>query len=179
VTEEIGGRFGRRRVLLGLFGCWFVAASLLAQNGRKMAVAAPSGWSVGEAQGSQVFRPGDLPPGATMVILVPPSFAGSDSRDWILEAAKQTLSPGNGFHAAPQIMRGRSRGGWDFQYVVGEFQRAQQKLVGIVAAVRQADQIGYALAVANSTGTLQKYADAFTSLLESVGIGATPAAPLR
>jgi hypothetical protein len=159
-----------------LLSCWLATTALLAQQTATIPVVAPPSWSGGDVQGSQVFRPGDLAQGATFAIVVPPSVAGTENFDQILEAGKRTISGGGGFHAAPQAVTGRSRGGWDFKYVLGDFQRGPGKFVGIVAAVRRAGQVGYILAMADSSGTLQKYAKEFVSFLDSLGVEAGPAA---
>jgi hypothetical protein len=160
-----------------LFLCLFVAFPLLAQNPTPIPAVAPAGWSAGDAQGSQVFRPPDLAPGATFAIIVPPSVAGAENLDQILDEGKRVISAGSGFQAVPQALTGRSQGGWDFKYVLGDFQRGKQKFVGIVAAVHSADQVGYILAVADSAGTLQKYASQFTTFLNGLGVVAAPAPP--
>ena len=165
-----GMRLVNSGLLLGL-------AALLVRAQTQIPLTPPSGWNIQSEGEFRQLTPAGLAAGKSLTVYFPPVVVGSEDMDRVREAGERTLTGGQLLRGVTPAVSGRSRGGWQYQFVAGSFTRANLELYGGVAALRRGNEIGYALVIADSAATYQAHAAAITEILNSLGgVSAAPPA---
>jgi len=135
-----------------------------AAHARELTVQVPAGWNSSEQQGALTLVPGDLPSGKFYTVVVPDLEAKLGSLPAILDAAKQMLSATGDYKALHEPKSFRSENGWDCLLVIGTVSKDGATLFTQAMALKKGEAEAIVLVVADSTETLDRYAEAYRGM---------------
>lgn len=129
----------------------------------------PAGWEGSKQEGAFVASPKDLGEGKVYTMIVPELQAKLGSIDALLDGAKATLGEVGAFKALREPSRAKNDAGWDYALLVGTIEKDGKGLVAQAAVLRKGEDEAMLLVLSDSGETLQKYAEAFGTMLRAYG----------
>ncbi|HZE95706.1 MAG TPA: hypothetical protein VE981_01650 [Planctomycetota bacterium] len=139
----------------------------------------PESWIGKRQEGAFVLVPKDLPQGKLYTVVSADLQTKVGSLDGLLDAGKASLGQSGTFKALKGPAESKSEGGWDYKVLIGALEKEGAALPVQVIAFRKGEDEGLVMVVSDSVETLEKYSDAFSAMIRSVGAPKTaaPAAP--
>ena len=135
----------------------------------------PPGWDSRTQEGARVLVPKDLPEGKIYTVVVPDLTRKLGSLKELLEAAKASLGEAGTFKPARDPAGAKNDAGWEFEVVIGALEKDGNSILAQAVALRKGEEEGILLLVSDSVATMEKYSNAFSAMVRTVG--APKAAP--
>jgi len=151
------------------------ASSGLASEARRLVpwLDVPAAWARRVENGIVAVRPGDLPAGRTLVLLVEPASTSKETPQAAYERALRELGPWEPI-GEPIEQQG---GGWTFRQGVGVVTLESGRFIGNTIVARRGDRLVRLWALADSDATFNLYKPAIGTAIASVQDLAEPAGP--
>ena len=81
------------------------------------------------------------------------------------------------FKAAMEPRQSASEGGWDYKFVLGTLETKDRALLANLMAIKKGDEGGVVVVLSDSVETMEKYADAFATMVRGMGAAEPTPAP--
>jgi hypothetical protein len=134
----------------------------------------PEGWDSRKQEGSLLMVPKNMPEGKFYTVVVVPVAAKVGSLKGLTEAAKATLGQTGTFKPARDPAAAKNEAGWEFETLVGTLEKDGNALMAQSVVLRKDAEEGIILVFSDSVETMQKYSDAFSGMIKSVGVPKVP-----
>ncbi len=115
------------------------------------------------------MAPKGLADGRLYTVLVPTLTRKVGSLQGLVDAGKETLGEVGTFKPSKDPVRAKNDAGWEYDIVIGAVEKDGGAVLGQIVALQKGDDEGLVLLVTDSVETYEKYSDAFTTMIRSLG----------
>lgn len=145
---------------------------------KDLPITLPAGWESKRQEGATVLAPKDLPAGKVYNVVLPDLTRKVGSVDGLVDVAKAMLGEVAAFKQVGETGKSKSEGDWDYAVLGGTLGKDGRELLAQAVALKKGEDEGLILVVSDSVETLQRYSDALTTMVRSLGAPkAAPPAP--
>jgi hypothetical protein len=129
----------------------------------------PEGWESTKQDGGRVIAPKGIPEGKVYTIVVPELTTRVGSLKELLAVGKTMLSETGKFAPLREPASAKNDAGWEYEVVIGTLEQGGARLMAQILGIRKGEEEGFFLLISDSVETMEKYSDAFTGMIKSLG----------